>query len=66
MHLFHRSDAVMNQAILEFVHQHQSAGQTLSQAVSAAALKFSLSTTLIYLSMVQAQCQQSGTPLAGT
>ncbi|MBM5571677.1 MULTISPECIES: hypothetical protein [Deefgea] len=55
----------MNQAILAFVHQHQSAGHTLSQAASAAAVKFSLSTTLIYLSMVQAQCQQSGIPLAG-
>ncbi len=55
----------MNQAILEFVHQHQSAGQTLSQAVAAAELRFSLSAALIYLSMVQAQCQQSGVPLAG-
>ncbi|MGL4994602.1 MAG: hypothetical protein ACRC01_02845 [Deefgea sp.] len=50
----------MNDAILEFVNQHLAAGQTLSQAAAAAALKFSLSTTLIYLSMVLAQSQQAG------
>lgn len=53
----------MNQVILEFINQRLAAGQSLNQAVSAAELKFSLSAALVCLSIVMAQCQQSGTRL---
>ncbi|QZA77328.1 hypothetical protein K4H28_13715 [Deefgea tanakiae] len=50
----------MNQVILEFINQHLAEGQTLNQAISAAELKFSLSATLVCLSIVLAQSQQAG------
>jgi hypothetical protein len=52
--------AAMNQVILEFINQHVAAGQTLNQAIAAAELKFSLSATLVCLSIVLAQSQQAG------
>lgn len=45
----------MNEEILLFVNQKIKAGKTLAQAVVDAGLQFELSSTLIYLSIIQAE-----------